>query len=306
MAAICDSSKDQLFDKVYAVDVPDFFHYPLDLTHPADHLDPVVSASHPDDLDPNDSYLVSTLLAAQPDLAALSYTPDYADLAAAAAAAQVSFCDPKALALADMDQCFHAVQDDESPIMPAYSYEPSSFTIAEYNLVSVPTPTPSPQPRKRSSEAIEDFAVEVKRQRVSVEPPKEQVVVVADVSPPLFYPLSPEEEATVPSSASSSREASPEDVSSSATSSPSAPAAAPATAATSSRRGRKPALGDADLSKTFVCQHCSRRFRRQEHLKRHFRSLHTREKPFGCKDCGKTFSRSDNLAQHARTHAKRD
>ncbi|KAK9471034.1 uncharacterized protein V1510DRAFT_356654, partial [Dipodascopsis tothii] len=57
-----------------------------------------------------------------------------------------------------------------------------------------------------------------------------------------------------------------------------------------------------DASKTFMCTHCHRRFKRQEHLKRHFRSLHTREKPFKCTGCGKGFSRSDNLAQHARTH----
>lgn len=68
-----------------------------------------------------------------------------------------------------------------------------------------------------------------------------------------------------------------------------------------SRRGRKQSLTD-DPSKTFVCSLCSRRFRRQEHLKRHYRSLHTEEKPFECTDCGKKFSRSDNLAQHARTH----
>ena len=67
------------------------------------------------------------------------------------------------------------------------------------------------------------------------------------------------------------------------------------------RRGRKPSLTD-DPSKTFVCQLCGRRFRRQEHLKRHYRSLHTGDKPFACGDCGKKFSRSDNLAQHARTH----
>jgi hypothetical protein len=67
------------------------------------------------------------------------------------------------------------------------------------------------------------------------------------------------------------------------------------------RRGRKQSLTE-DPSKTFVCTLCSRRFRRQEHLKRHYRSLHTHDKPFECHDCGKKFSRSDNLAQHARTH----
>ena len=67
------------------------------------------------------------------------------------------------------------------------------------------------------------------------------------------------------------------------------------------RRGRKQSLTE-DPSKTFVCTLCNRRFRRQEHLKRHYRSLHTHDKPFECQDCGKKFSRSDNLAQHARTH----
>lgn len=77
-------------------------------------------------------------------------------------------------------------------------------------------------------------------------------------------------------------------------------ASTPAPAPTS-RRGRKQSLTE-DPSKTFVCDLCNRRFRRQEHLKRHYRSLHTQEKPFECTDCGKKFSRSDNLAQHARTH----
>jgi hypothetical protein len=67
------------------------------------------------------------------------------------------------------------------------------------------------------------------------------------------------------------------------------------------RRGRKQSLTE-DPSKTFVCALCSRRFRRQEHLKRHYRSLHTQDKPFECHECGKKFSRSDNLAQHSRTH----
>jgi hypothetical protein len=74
----------------------------------------------------------------------------------------------------------------------------------------------------------------------------------------------------------------------------------PANAPTN-RRGRKQSLTE-DPSKTFVCELCNRRFRRQEHLKRHYRSLHTADKPFECNECGKKFSRSDNLTQHARTH----
>jgi C2H2 transcription facotor len=74
-----------------------------------------------------------------------------------------------------------------------------------------------------------------------------------------------------------------------------------AAAPTPARRGRKQSLTE-DPTKTFVCEICNRRFRRQEHLKRHYRSLHTQDKPFACNECGKTFSRSDNLAQHSRTH----
>lgn len=89
---------------------------------------------------------------------------------------------------------------------------------------------------------------------------------------------------------------SPESNASGSSEAPAAPAPAP-----TSRRGRKQSLTE-DPSKTFVCELCNRRFRRQEHLKRHYRSLHTQEKPFECNECGKKFSRSDNLAQHARTH----
>lgn len=78
-------------------------------------------------------------------------------------------------------------------------------------------------------------------------------------------------------------------------------ASTPAQSSSVSRRGRKQSLTE-DPSKTFVCTLCSRRFRRQEHLKRHYRSLHTHDKPFECTDCGKKFSRSDNLSQHQRTH----
>ncbi|CAK7206769.1 hypothetical protein SEUCBS139899_009575 [Sporothrix eucalyptigena] len=81
-------------------------------------------------------------------------------------------------------------------------------------------------------------------------------------------------------------------------------AAAPESASVpvpTNRRGRKQSLTE-DPSKIFACDLCNRRFRRQEHLKRHYRSLHTHDKPFNCHECGKKFSRSDNLAQHARTH----
>lgn len=66
-------------------------------------------------------------------------------------------------------------------------------------------------------------------------------------------------------------------------------------------RGRKPSP-ILDASKQFACEFCDRRFRRQEHLKRHVRSLHMGEKPYGCHICGKKFSRSDNLNQHIKTH----
>ncbi|PKS06620.1 hypothetical protein jhhlp_007369 [Lomentospora prolificans] len=105
--------------------------------------------------------------------------------------------------------------------------------------------------------------------------------------------MSPEQPAEVEQDSTSSRAQSVESKCSETT--------AVANPAPANRRGRKQSLTE-DPSKTFVCDLCNRRFRRQEHLKRHYRSLHTQEKPFECNECGKKFSRSDNLAQHARTH----
>ncbi|ODV58585.1 uncharacterized protein ASCRUDRAFT_39022, partial [Ascoidea rubescens DSM 1968] len=59
-----------------------------------------------------------------------------------------------------------------------------------------------------------------------------------------------------------------------------------------------------NAEKPFQCISCEFGFRRQEHLKRHFRSVHSSERPFPCKFCDKKFSRSDNLAQHLKTHQK--
>lgn len=61
-----------------------------------------------------------------------------------------------------------------------------------------------------------------------------------------------------------------------------------------------------DVSKIFLCSYCSRRFKRQEHLTRHFRSLHTFEKPYDCQICHKKFSRLDNLNQHLKIHRQED
>ncbi|KAG7664592.1 uncharacterized protein J8A68_001887 [[Candida] subhashii] len=61
-----------------------------------------------------------------------------------------------------------------------------------------------------------------------------------------------------------------------------------------------------DQSKIYLCNYCSRRFKRHEHLKRHFRSLHTFEKPYDCTICHKKFSRSDNLNQHLKIHKQEE
>ncbi|KAI8600094.1 hypothetical protein EDD21DRAFT_307026 [Dissophora ornata] len=69
---------------------------------------------------------------------------------------------------------------------------------------------------------------------------------------------------------------------------------------------RRASLNPDSSSRVFTCsiEHCGKLFRRSEHLKRHFRSVHTLEKPFECPvtTCPKRFSRSDNLNQHIRIH----
>ncbi|CCD23168.1 stress-responsive transcriptional activator MSN2 NDAI_0B01340 [Naumovozyma dairenensis CBS 421] len=59
-----------------------------------------------------------------------------------------------------------------------------------------------------------------------------------------------------------------------------------------------------DENKPFQCDQCTKSFRRSEHLKRHVRSVHSKERPFACNLCEKKFSRSDNLSQHLKTHKK--
>jgi hypothetical protein len=73
----------------------------------------------------------------------------------------------------------------------------------------------------------------------------------------------------------------------------------------------KPAKGDFPLivssdDKPHECliSTCRKRFKRQEHLRRHERT-HTQERPFRCEVCAKMFGRTDNLKAHLRTHTKR-
>ena len=66
---------------------------------------------------------------------------------------------------------------------------------------------------------------------------------------------------------------------------------------------QNPGLGQ---QKPMLCpvEGCGALFGRKEHLNRHYRGLHTMERPYPCKQCPKRFSRSDNLKQHIETHDK--
>ncbi|GAA6059668.1 hypothetical protein JCM10212_000055 [Sporobolomyces blumeae] len=60
------------------------------------------------------------------------------------------------------------------------------------------------------------------------------------------------------------------------------------------------ATGKAKKVHTCPAENCGAAFKRSEHLKRHYKSVHRGEKPFPCnvQKCGKSFSRKDNLQQH--------
>lgn len=165
---------------------------------------------------------------------------------------------------------------------------------------------PSPPESRRSSE---DSSTKMKtpKKRSQTKKPVKKTNTDADLSdsePSLKHETHSHATGSSPGQGSAAQEKSDARESTAASDS-NAVASSIDTAATSvqpiARRGRKQSLTD-DPSKTFVCTLCSRRFRRQEHLKRHYRSLHTHDKPFECNECGKKFSRSDNLSQHARTH----
>lgn len=56
----------------------------------------------------------------------------------------------------------------------------------------------------------------------------------------------------------------------------------------------------ADDQELFPCPLCPRRYKRREHMQRHW-SSHSPSKPYSCAECGRGFQRLDVLKRHART-----
>ncbi|KZL68404.1 c6 transcription factor [Colletotrichum incanum] len=52
----------------------------------------------------------------------------------------------------------------------------------------------------------------------------------------------------------------------------------------------------------YQCPQCQRQYHRTEHLARHVRSIHTKQRPYPCRSCGKAFGRLDILKRHEMTH----
>ena len=54
--------------------------------------------------------------------------------------------------------------------------------------------------------------------------------------------------------------------------------------------------------KKLTCYLCNKSFSRKEHLTRHLKSVHFKEKPYQCPHCEKRFAEKSNLKRHVRTH----
>lgn len=65
-------------------------------------------------------------------------------------------------------------------------------------------------------------------------------------------------------------------------------------------RGRPPLIRSS--TDDYRCPDCNAGFARNEHLKRHIKSVHKKERPFVCSVCGRAFSRTDNMTAHLKTH----
>ncbi len=53
------------------------------------------------------------------------------------------------------------------------------------------------------------------------------------------------------------------------------------------------------------CNECGRVFTRPDNLKRHVKSIHSREMLFSCQECGKSFATKDKLTRHGKVHQEK-
>lgn len=205
--------------------------------------------------------------------------------------------------LGNKRQRLDLISFDDEEFLSEDSFE--DFEVAE-QFASAGLPTP-PESRRSSEDSSAKIMKPAKKRSQAKKPSKKAHIhaSMSDADPTVKHEAHSHENDSSADQDADAHEGSSTRDSTAAPSEGNAAASSTDTGATSlqpiARRGRKQSLTD-DPSKTFVCTLCSRRFRRQEHLKRHYRSLHTHDKPFECNECGKKFSRSDNLSQHARTH----
>uniref|UniRef100_A0A3B1KKE2 PR domain containing 9 n=1 Tax=Astyanax mexicanus TaxID=7994 RepID=A0A3B1KKE2_ASTMX len=59
---------------------------------------------------------------------------------------------------------------------------------------------------------------------------------------------------------------------------------------------------DSGATEQNKCVECSRTFLRSYHLKRHQRTIHSKERPYCCSHCGRCFSQATGLKRHQQTH----
>eukprot|EP00188_Purpureofilum_apyrenoidigerum_P003101 Plantae.Rhodophyta-Purpureofilum_apyrenoidigerum.ctg31531.p1 GENE.Plantae.Rhodophyta-Purpureofilum_apyrenoidigerum.ctg31531~~Plantae.Rhodophyta-Purpureofilum_apyrenoidigerum.ctg31531.p1 ORF type:complete len:235 (-),score=36.64 Plantae.Rhodophyta-Purpureofilum_apyrenoidigerum.ctg31531:971-1675(-) len=58
--------------------------------------------------------------------------------------------------------------------------------------------------------------------------------------------------------------------------------------------------GQVDEKKKFVCSACNKSFSVKPNLKRHYNTVHLKEKPFNCDMCGRSFGHKNVLDNHVR------
>jgi len=52
------------------------------------------------------------------------------------------------------------------------------------------------------------------------------------------------------------------------------------------------------FSKKFSCEHCDKKFRRNEELMGHLQIIHYKDLPYDCKECNQNFSNMEDMRTH--------